>query len=465
MRIKWYASWLAILLAVEGLSWLVYSYPSWKNIVLGIILLLVLLASLYRLHYGIAGVLAELVIGSQGHLIGQLRLGIFLVIMLATIVWIIRDKQIRFFKTNYWKWWVGLVGVFGLAVLTALIYHNDPAKIFLDMNGYLFIAMVIPFVQAVKTEQDIKNLFTVLLAGVTVLAIQSVFILFLYSHPGAFGYYLPELYRWVRDFRLAEVTVQANHFTRVFFQSHIYVLLAFIFTSTALLLKHRAKYFYVLSVVTVSLLVLSYSRSFWVATGLIIIIFLIFFKQRLYYLLIVGSSAIIGYMFILAIINVPLFSSGSGVDAASLLSDRTSDVTTEAASGSRLALLKPLALAALQHPLLGSGFGTTVTYQTKDPRALTNNQSGWFTTFAFEWGYLDLWLKLGLVGVLLYVSIITALSIRLFSQNNLYSLTAGLGVVALAFVHMLTPYLNHPLGLGWIALALSISTVYDQSQS
>src|SRR5690606_26879171 len=56
---------------------------------------------------------------------------------------------------------------------------------------------------------------------------------------------------------------------------------------------------------------------------------------------------------------------------------------------------------AMKRPILGSGYGTTVTYETSDPRLLSTIGSS-YTTYAFEWGYHDIWLKIGVVGASVY---------------------------------------------------------------
>ena len=450
--------------AVMGPSWLSYVWLDLQIWMLSSILLIVLVASCYRLLFGVAVVFGELVIGSQGHLLGQLRLGLFLVVFLAGIIWIIRERRVALLQTRYWKWYLALGCVLSIAVLTALWHGNNLTYLFLDLNGYLFIAMIVPFTQALRTETDLKNLLAVFWAGLTILFIETIVILFVFSHQAAFQYYLPELYRWLRDFRLAEITTQENNFTRIFFQSHLYVLFGFIAASLQFISKQSHRLTIMALGSTLLLLFISYSRSFWVATlGIILVLSYLAYRQsRLWgYLGTVLLSGVVGYVIVLAIINIPLFGTGAAVDASSLLTDRT-DVTTDVGGGSRLALLQPLTLAALQHPLLGSGFGTTVSYATQDPRALEQNSDGMYTTYAFEWGYLDLWLKLGLVGTLVYISIIVAILLRLwYLRDHSIAFVAGMGVLAVGLVHLFTPYLNHPLGLGWIVLATAIASIYD----
>jgi hypothetical protein len=127
----------------------------------------------------------------------------------------------------------------------------------------------------------------------------------------------------------------------------------------------------------------------------------------------------------------------------------------------------------MKHPLLGSGFGTAVTYQTHDPRLLADNPGGQYRTTAFEWGYSDLWLKFGVLGILAYGWFMFALvrplcavvrrargampssSAGEISQENVRALVAAgalLALAALLATHLFSPYLNHPLGIGMLMM-------------
>ena len=133
------------------------------------------------------------------------------------------------------------------------------------------------------------------------------------------------------------------------------------------------------------------------------------------------------------------------------------------AGQSRWNLLPPLWHAVAKHPILGSGFGTTVTYISNDPRVREVSPTGEYTTYAFEWGWLDVWVKLGAVGLILYLGLLAYIG-RALAQCARTSTPclAGLAVlIALAAVSVFTPYLNHPLGLGILTL-LTILPFYDR---
>jgi len=167
---------------------------------------------------------------------------------------------------------------------------------------------------------------------------------------------------------------------------------------------------------------------------------------------------------------------GSGGGFRSVLSDRVSMTGDDAASRSRWALLDQLNEAAALHPVLGSGLGTTVTYKTSDPRMLTMTGDGVYTTYAFEWGYHDLFIKFGAVGSLVILWFLWRVSrapllavwrrreflraprsgLATEQRQAVTALGVLLSLVALLATNVFSPYLNHPLGLGLIMTAAAM---------
>jgi len=110
-------------------------------------------------------------------------------------------------------------------------------------------------------------------------------------------------------------------------------------------------------------------------------------------------------------------------------------------------------------PLLGFGYGKTITYKSSDPRVLQNNPDGQYSTYAFEWGYLSLWLKFGILGLLTYLTLfLTAIyrGLLKWRQGNNLAGVLSLGLLVLLVVNFFTPYLDHPLGIGYLLLTISL---------
>lgn len=467
---------------LEMLSWIAWSTQELNQVFLAMILFGTLLLALYKLEWGIYIVLAELIIGSKGYLLHwplgdfslSLRLGLFLVVFLAFLVWVIRERKIKFFNNKLWKPYSAFIIALGVAVIIGYLNNNELKNIFLDWNGYLYLGLIFPLTQCID-QKKIKHLFQVLFASGAALIIKTLGLLFIFSQGNFFGIVRHAVYKWVRDTGVGEITLMANGFYRIFIQSHIYLIIIFFIAFSVIALYKKwefKKNWQTYSLFGLSLLVifLGYSRSFWVGTaatlflGLLVAIFLLKlkFKKICILICILIGIFILDYALILGIVNFPMPGNAS-ISASSLVTERTKDPTQEAAGSSRMELLKPLFEKNLEHAIAGGGFGTTVTYKTKDPRALENNPDGNYTTYAFEWGYLDLWLKLGLWGLIIYGWLLWEVFKNGFkcfkSTKNPIVLGSLLGFCAILIIHFFTPYLNHPLGLGWIMLCSVYFTI------
>jgi len=143
------------------------------------------------------------------------------------------------------------------------------------------------------------------------------------------------------------------------------------------------------------------------------------------------------------------------------LSGRVGGSSGTAAVSSRMAELSPAFELIKKAPLLGNGFGTTVHFRSDDPRIKNAaNPEGWTDAAMIEWGYLDLAIKTGILGLLAYLAFLSVIIWQLFrSVLKKDYFAAGLlaGFSALLIVNMFTPYLNHPLGIGIILAAMALA--------
>lgn len=443
--------------------------------------------ALRNLHFGLLVFFAELFVGSKGYLFAieigsfalSIRLAFFLLLMLAALVWMIREKRIAFFHWPLWKPYAVLVAALALAVVVGVVRGNALSTIFFDANGYLYFGLVVAVVQAIQTQKHVRQLLAVMFAAIIALSIKTLVLLFLFAHLDLMPYTVLGIYQWVRDTGVGEITQMPNGFYRVFIQSQIYMLITFFFllpwyalSKTVRIRKEGgvAKLTYALLTLSTAVIILNASRSFWAATAgaLVVLAVWLLLKERIgfgrFFERAAGLLGTVGlaYVLILGVINVPL---PGFVFIGDLFSSRASGLKTEAAASTRWNLLPVLAEASAQHPVLGSGLGATVTYISDDPRVREEFPDGRYTTYAFEWGYLDLLLKFGLVGFAALGYFIVSLLKRLYARlkeggidhnEALGTLTA---LIALFGTHMFTPYLNHPLGIGWLLIASVVAVL------
>lgn len=440
-----------------------------------------------NLKYALYFVVLELMLGSNGYLFDlkfsadpdafrlSIRIAIFLVIILATVFQIIKDKKIKFFnkKNKYWKLTLALALVLLAAgVKGYLLSGFSPALVFADINNYFFFAYLISFWQVDWKKEDYEYLGTAVYAVLWWVNILTFFVFYVFTHL-MISWMVP-VYKWVRDGRIGEVTrMSMDHSVhRVFMQNHLYLIIAW-FAWVLLMYFYPEKYkfsfkkkylaFSIFGIFTTMTILISQSRSFWlgaVFTFILMFIILLVTKEIdwkkcwklisiIFLTTIMALAGIAGLIFIE--LNLGLGSSGN----LSFLSDRAN--ASDAAVTSRWNQLPVLWGAIKDRPVLGYGFGKELTYKSDDPRIIRDLAvDGEYTTNAFEWGYLDMTLKTGIIGLLVYLYFIGFLLYQSakkylkleLSNEKIYLLVLILAVSFISFVHIFTPYLNHPLGIG-----------------
>ena len=449
----------------------------------------VLALTIWRLEYGLLAAFAELFANSHGHLVStevfgfdlSLREVIFLGVMLGWLVLLvtrktklqIKDNRILIFLPLF------LAIVIGYAVGFA---QNEAGKAFNDGNGYFYLAYLFPILSVKWDLIKQRQLLQVMAAAAIWVTALTLGLLYLFTHLS--GEALVSIYRFIRDTRTGELTRMSGVIFRIFLQAQFSAIIFALLIAPWLWLKEISKktriHLVFILALLISVALISLSRSFWV--GLIvaavpfIVLIISLLKPTVKRFASSSGLAItsgIAATIILAVVTLfPIpYRLGSLTDLTWLFSSRTSDLGDVAIS-SRWNLLPEMWEEIKTAPLLGSGFGEEVTFKTDDPRARSISPDGTWTTYAFEWGWLDLWLKMGLLGPLAFLWLFYGLlkgllrdEVRLErnpSEVELSStkvdksrpawLTIGLvsGLFMLYATHIFSPYLNHPLGLGFI---------------
>lgn len=488
---KFFRRTLCYILLVEIFSLFINQFvPDLKTIAFIIMVAIILFLSFIKLEYALYAALTELFIGSQGHLFNisihgfpiSIRVGIFAVIMSFWLFQTIQNKQVttvlKIIKQN--KILVAMVVLAGWGIVSAFIWKNKASNIFLDINGWIYFFYLFPFFTVLNTKKELLNILQIAIAAIIALTIKTFFFLYAFAHE------LPivgTLYKWGRDTRWGEFTVVNDNVYRIFAQSQIFLLLIFFVILGFLFFRDKIKiriarvqYLFFLLLLTISVVITNLSRSFWVAgigTVLITFVFILFTqKERIKKIISLSVTIILllvlSYGLILSVLNFPIPPVGL-VDAGDIFGTRLN--TQEAAISSRQSQLRPILVQIAKHPILGSGWGTEVTYKSDDPRIKNEtNPDGWTTTYAFEWGYLDIILKIGLLGLIIYLLFICQIFKKLYSlykknsDPEIRALVIGLNLslFALLAVHMFTPYLNHPLGIGYLLLLTTFIEVENK---
>lgn len=450
-----------------------------------LIILATLILSLIKLEYGLAILTVELVIGSWGYIFAadptslnlSLRIGLFGVIMAVWLLRAIQTRKIYFLRSALKKTFFFLAAMVLIGLLMGFINKNALSNIFFDFNAWLFFLLLLPVYHCfgqntpAQNQAMLKKLVVIIAAALSANILKSLTVLYILSHDFA-GISWP-IYKWVRDTRVGEMTYLGQNFWRVFFQSQIYSLLA-IFPLLGLIIGWKKgqsakalRLVWILAILCAASVLLSLSRSFWLAGIVGAIALSIFFilksgwrllpKIILTYLLI----SVFAISIVVAVVKFPVPAVPDNYSLLFSLVDRFK-VAGESAVSTRWSMLPILvrAIAASPPPglgiLVGHGFGTSLSYKSSDPTILRSYPTGIFTTYAFEWGWLDIWLKIGLLGVVAYAILLVKLFLlakKIPGDNQtLIYLGLAISVLVLALVNISTPYLNHPLGISFLVV-------------
>lgn len=462
---------LVVFFALEIWSYLGYLNPIVNAIVFVLLVTLALIVSLYRLEYGLLMVAGELFIGSFGYLFAwpfsyhfSLRIALW-GIVLSVFCFNFLKQLIRSGRAaSYYqiiksfpplKYFLLLFFFIILALFNGLVRGHNLSIIFSDFNAWLYWLLLFPaiVIYGAGNSGSRKRIDILFLSSAIWLSLKTLGLLFVFTHNLVIA---PEIYTWLRQTLVGEMTATLGGWPRVFIQGQIYVGLAFFgILLNDIFLEKDKKLCFGLKIFLLSLffstLLISFSRSFWVAFCLTLVFSLIYifyqlgFKKSWSLVFISGVSLIGGFLLTYGAATIPISRPGQfNADFISRVSDQG-----EAALSSRWSLLPVLINEISLNPFLGQGYGATITYTSFDPRVLKNNPDGRYTTYAFEWGYLDLWLKLGSLGLGAYFLFLWIL----WRRSLVVWPALSFGLIFLLITNIFTPYLNHPLGIGLLVLS------------
>ena len=443
------------------------------EIFLLIIALIMIFFTAYNPVFGLLGVFLELFSSPHGQLISteilsfdiSVRMMVFVGFFIGYFIYLIKTRKNPFVESKN----IYVFGVLGAAIAIGFIngfISNDVLNVFKDGNAYFYLLYVFPILSINWESKTKRQFLQAFAAGAVWNILLSFFILYFFTH--VTEPLIKASYIFLRDVRLAEITNLGGSLYRVFIQTQFFALVfgAFIL---ALIPKIQSKRETVQSTVLLgavfATLILSLSRSFWIGIifALFVFVFILYryFKKEIRlksYLICLLSSVVLSVFFILIIVLFPFPTQRVGGSDLSDLFVKRFTQDEDVAISSRWKLLDPMLQTISLNPIIGNGFGKEVTFETDDPRAREIRSDGKWSTYAMEWGWLELWLKMGILGpvgfLFLFVYINKRLMTLLKSDHSWISIGLICGLVFLFATHMFSPYLNHPIGLGFILFTI-----------
>lgn len=354
-----------------------------------------------------------------------------------------------------------------VAALLGLARMHPLRLVFADLLPFVFLLLIFPTREFLDREKDKSHLAILVKAFIAGSAVFSIFTL------SVFSLGLSEIqspyYKWFRDIGGGKITDVGNRFFRIVLPEHILLPPALLFMVANWMRRNSKSASQHLTVhisqLTTSVLLwpfilaaipflLNVSRTFILAYVAGLLFLLLFFEFRAWWKPAVGSIAAMAILF--GLIHI-IASRGASL-GLELFDARFYGILrpeTEMSSAKRRAILPALAEKIKEYPLLGAGLGDTVAY--RDPA--TGHIE---TTRHFEWGYLELWIKLGAMGFLGFILLSGILLCRLFQtkQSEFFSPFASLLAMT-----AISPAMFHVAGIYLIAFLASLCFANTSSRA
>ena len=240
---------------------------------------------------------------------------------------------------------------------------------------------------------------------------------------------------------LGKITELPWHFYRLVLNEHLLLIPVLIFCTH----KSIKKMSYFLFFIPPLLVTLSTNLTrIYLLAWLVGLLFL-FNKQHWRRWLAISAGTLIFFFLSFTIVHL---SSSRGVSLGwELFGLRLQSIAapeTENSSLSRMLLLPKILDNIRLHPILGNGLGDTVTvFSPIFQRAVT--------TPNFDWGYLEVWDELGLLGVIVWLGLIVHVFYR--SASHEWSRAA---LISLLVINLTSPAIFHVLGIVLILIIFAI---------
>ena len=439
------------------LSWFIVDHP----IAQGILMFLVIMAFgiLYYENPKWAWyvLIGEILLGGAGHFLDLLGLSLRSVLtIIFLMLWAsqtLANKNLRErLHIRNSAYYIGFPFFIFLIVAIGLGFWNghNVINIAQDIVPYMYLILLLPAYHLFQEEDSheyLVRLLTVFIIGSAILSL-IIFITFSADLASIHG----DFYAWLRNISMGKITDMGNGFFRVVLPEHLLMVPISLIIASLLMRdeKHHTLWRYLLFSCML-VLALNLSRGYFLALGAGLIVLL--WKHKiiewikecafLIVLLIASFTCI-------SLVASNLTSTGWQLFGVRLLS--ISSPTIETSSNIRLTLLDPILRKIEERPFFGHGLGATVKYT--DPSTLELKE-----TNQFDWGYLEMWTELGLLGAGTYIVILLLLAFQLIQKTrsvaDYHDFYVGLlaGLVSFLVMNITAPALFHVFGLLFVVFS------------
>jgi len=313
-----------------------------------------------------------------------------------------------FWRENKNNLLVFLVALLFLSFSVYWGWKNQHALFFIaqDLLPFSFFLLIFPAREFLRAQDTGKNLLNLLFIFILGSSLWSIFNLVLF-HQGVALLHSP-YYNWLRDFALAKVTYLDSGFWRLVFPEHLLLIPAILFL-IYLYLKTKDKIILLFLSLANIILALNISRAYLLA--LLVGLVVLKYQTKFFTWFKVCVITLFSFILIFFAINLSVSAGKNlGLNILGLRLPGITQIASDPSANNRLQLLKPIWQNIQSSPLVGQGLGLNINF--------INNVGQTINTRHFDWGYLELIAKFGLIASIFYLFIWLNLIKNLFKQST-----------------------------------------------
>lgn len=321
------------------------------------------------------------------------------------------------------------------------LFSNDKNSVFNGLSGFLYMFLIIFFIQNIETKEKAVKVFRFFNSMIVILSLVSVifFILLLLFKSSFYSF----INFFLIDKGFGFLDIQSNGMVRVFFKTSVLIPISCIYYLNEILKNDVYKLSSILYfIVSLLGLISTMTMTFWIVFVIGALINLLFFINKKKNLL----------LLILVIIMLLFVFDKIGYNITNIFTNRLD-------RNDPSLLLKQAQVPVLwdtfkQHIFFGNGFGKEVILD-------------YYGTFREGSNWENMWLYLlvtnGLFGLVTYLLLIVSIiknSIHSIknanNENAIVLVTIGVGLVIECIISFSNPFLNNPIGIGFLCVSAGI---------
>jgi O-antigen ligase len=264
-------------------------------------------------------------------------------------------------------------------------------------------------------------------------------------------------YHWFRNDAAGKITDLGNHFFRIVLPDHLLLVPIILMLTSRSIAGEATNKNKVLLLLLLGVLVLNFSRIYFLALPIGLILLYRREKMRQWLL----TVTLLFFSLTAIFISTHFLASRGtsfGLELVGLRASGVKNLTSDPSGEIRLAILPDALRQIKERPLFGSGLGASITYVDPGTRLTV-------TRTQFDWGYLEMIAEFGIIGTLFFVLFYAKLFFAAYAQSKKYADTAhgfAAGIASLCCINITTPALFHGFGILYtLAILFWLQTTKD----